>query len=167
MSRSARTAPAFPGESPLRLLHWLQLSPLDAAPPSAQLLSSPVDNSGPRPVQHASTTLAAAGNAATRCQSPEACPPQLREKKCDALFAAQHNHYHAHQSPACQPAACSRHAPCAGSRAHTLSQAWGAQDLVALCVIVARTRCADGGDPSGMTLSAQSPRSTWGCRKHL
>ena len=71
------------------------------------LLSRPTDNTGtrPGPVQHAATILAAAGNADTRCQAPEACPPQLRpgEKKCDALssFTAQHNQYHAHQSAAC------------------------------------------------------------------
>ena len=97
MSRSARTAPAFPGESPLRLLHWLQLSPLDAAPPSAQLLSSPADNTGPRPVQHAATTLAAAGNADTRSVSgPRSLSYHSSARKNVMLFLlhTEHNHDH-------------------------------------------------------------------------
>ena len=171
MSRSARTAPAFPGESPLRLLHWLQLSPLDAAPPSAQLLSSPADNTGPRPVQHAATTLAAAGNADTRCQAPEASPPASGRKNVMLfLLHTEHNHtMHTSQLHASQLHAVDmRHARTDARTAtvplghRALSQAWGAQDLVALCVIVPRTRC---GDPS-MTLT-QSPWTTWGCRKHL
>ena len=89
------------------------------------LLSGPTDNTGtrPGPVQHAATILAAAGNADTRCQAPEACPPQLRpgEKKCDALssFAAQHNPLPCTPvSCMSAPAACSRHAPCAHRRAN-------------------------------------------------
>ena len=71
------------------------------------LLSGPTDNTGtrPGPVQHAATILAAAGNADTRCQAPEAFPPPSSGSKNVMLFQVLlHStiHYHAHQSAACQ-----------------------------------------------------------------
>ena len=93
-----------PGKLALRCCCQVLQMGADGSPPARA-----ADNTGPRPVQHAATTL-------TRAVRPQKLvPPQLREKKCDALFAAQHtdDHYHAHQSAACQTAACSRHAPCA------------------------------------------------------